>query len=268
MKFFSILCLLFLGLQLSSCAESYAATPPQAPFTQLVGTVSDDPALKDVEARITTAFNQTFMQQKVTPLTDLRAEVAAVKGKEYVRLVAYWTAYIDYQTSIYYLKFQDKDKSAAAAERGIATLESIKGKNAEELALQAYIRSFSIQFASGFGAARVSKKAGNEAEAALKLDPENLRANYVLGSLDFYTPAQYGGGKKAEGYLTKAISLPPSKLDNPYLPTWGKDQAYELLIRHYQKAEQKTDADRLLKEALAKYPNNYMLNSLAGQGKK
>lgn len=267
MKFFSFLCLIFLSVQLNSCAESYAATPPQPPFSQLVETVSDDPALKDIEGRIAVAFNQTFMQRKVTPLTDLRTEITAIKGKEYVRLVAYWTAYIDYQTSIFYLKFQDNEKSEAAAASGIAALEAIKGKNSEELALQAFIRSFSIQFASGFGAARVSKKAGNEAEAALKLDPENLRANYVLGSLDFYTPAQYGGGKKAEGYLIKAISLPASKLKNPYLPTWGKDQAYELLIRHYQKAEQTADAERLLKEALAQFPNNYMLNSLAGQGK-
>ena len=230
-------------------------------------TQPQQPSLDQIEKRIYDAFVQSTIKNDLAPMNSIEEELKQIDLKKQQNLVWYWRAYLNYYKAIYYLKFADKEKSENACDEAVDWLKNMKNKTSEDYALQVLIQSFSIQF-KGAKAMFVSSQIKKNAKKAIALDPKNLRANFVLASNDFYTPEAYGGGKKAEGYLTKAISLPASKLNNPYLPTWGKDQAYELLIRHYQKADQTADADRLLKEALAKFPDNYMLNSLAGQGKK
>lgn len=127
------------------------------------------------------------------------------------------------------------------------------------------MEGFSIRFASGIKAPFISKRAKQIAEKALQLDSLNLGAYYISGSNYFYTPEQYGGNKKAEGYLFKAIKLNDQSVSNSYLPSWGKDSAYELLIRLYINHKQFIEAKRYYKEAIALFPDNYMINKLANE---
>jgi pentatricopeptide repeat protein len=127
------------------------------------------------------------------------------------------------------------------------------------------MESFSIQYASGMEVPIISKRVKQNAEKALQLDSLNLRAYYVLGSNDFYTPEQYGGGKKAEKYLLKAIKLNDQSLSNPYLPSWGKNSAYEILIRLYINHKQFAEAKKYFQEALTLFPDDYMINKLANE---
>jgi pentatricopeptide repeat protein len=99
----------------------------------------------------------------------------------------------------------------------------------------------------------------------LQKDSLNLRAYYVLGANDFYTPEQYGGGKKAEFYLKRAILLNNQTVSNPYLPSWGKNSAYEMLIRLYINHKQFDEARKYFQEARALFPDDYMINNLAGE---
>jgi len=229
--------------------------------------VQAEDILLGVEKRISTAMTRCFMRRSLEPLTAIRKEISLVDSPEQQRLVTYWLAHTDFQISIYHLTAEDMESCETVVKRGIELMKKVRNKNSEELALLAYLQGFSIQFSKGLGAARISKSANNNARNAAKLDPENLRAHYVMGSLNYYTPKAYGGGKKVEEHLTRAISLAPNKLGNPYLPGWGKAEAYELLVRHYHKNDQIEEAKKFLKEGLDLFPDNYLLNSLVAKGK-
>lgn len=229
--------------------------------------VQPEDILLGVEKRISTAMTRSFMRRSLAPLTAIRKEISLVDSPEQQRLVTYWLAHTDFQIAIYHLTAKDMAACETVTNRGIELMTNVSNKNAEELAILAYLQGFSIQFSKGLGAAKISKMANANAHNAARMDPENLRAYYVMGSLNFYTPKAYGGGKKVEEYLTKAISLPANKLGNPYLPGWGKAEAYELLVRHYRKNARTEEAETLLAEGLRLFPDNYQLNSLVANGK-
>ena len=155
------------------------------------------------------------------------------------------------------------DLAASAVQEGIDLLEEVDEKSSEHYALLAYMQSLSMAFVSSFRAAGLSSKVKKNGQRALDLDEENLRAHLVLGSNDYYTPKKYGGGKKVEKYLLRAIELPDQKITNPYLPSWGRNTAYEILIRFYLREGRKADAKSMYKAAVDACPNDYMINQLA-----
>ena len=97
------------------------------------------------------------------------------------------------------------------------------------------------------------------------MDSTNLRGYYVFASNDFYTPEKYGGGQDAEKYLIKAISLPDQKIKNDYLPSWGKEESYEMLIKLYIKKEKWVLAKKYFQEGNKEYPESYTINQLASK---
>ena len=129
----------------------------------------------------------------------------------------------------------------------------------------AYLQNFAIQFKSGLAAGIYSSKIKKNAEKALEINSENMRAYLVLGTNDFFTPERYGGGEKAEDYFVKAVNLKSQTVENPYLPSWGKNEVYLYLIRLYIKKEQYDSAKKYFKEATKHYPDDYQINQLAKQ---
>lgn len=254
--------LLAIGLLFAACGND-AGTDVQAPLAEVVKTIPANATLDGVQARIENASNESFFGYDDAPLASIRQEISEVRGSEYSRLVAYWTAYADFQTAIFKMKTNDRSGSEAIARRGIAALDAIEGKNAEELALQAYIEGFVIPFTEGVESARAAQAATDHVNEAYALNPENMRVQYVMGSMDYYTPAEYGGGEKAEHFLTKAIALPEQATNSGYLPSWGKAGAYELLVRHYSDAADEATAQRFLQEGLQQFPDDYLLTAMA-----
>lgn len=116
---------------------------------------------------------------------------------------------------------------------------------------------------AGPKAAFVSKKIREDAEAALRLDSTNLRAWYVLASNDYYTPAAFGGGKRCEEYLKRAVSLKEQTTGNPYMPSWGKASAFAMLIDFYIKNGDMDSAKHVLGDAQRQYPSDYMIGQYA-----
>jgi tetratricopeptide (TPR) repeat protein len=102
-------------------------------------------------------------------------------------------------------------------------------------------------------------------DSAISLDSTNLRAWYVSASNDFHTPELYGGGKKAEKYLQKAISLPAQEIINSYLPSWGKEESYEMLIKLYIQKENWDMAKKYFQEGATAFPESYVINQLASK---
>ncbi|MEL7342181.1 MAG: hypothetical protein AAGM67_16985, partial [Bacteroidota bacterium] len=170
-----------------------------------------------------------------------------------------------YYSAIYYGANGQKDKSERTINQAIERLENLKGKNAEDYALLSLAQSYSIQFQSSFKAVMISSRVKANGEKALAIDPANLRAYYVLASNDYYTPEKYGGGTKAESYLLKALEQPDQAVANPYLPSWGRAEAYEMLIKFYIKKQAWDKAKTQYQAATQHFPDHYQINKLASQ---
>jgi tetratricopeptide (TPR) repeat protein len=222
-----------------------------------------DSLLTNIEAKIMDAFIQGFMAKNTQALETLDDRLAAAGKEKPSGLIQYWRAYNHYYQSIAHIKGGDKVRSEQCIEKAIVLLDELRTKNTEDYALLAHVQGFAIQFKSGMGAGMASARAKRNGEAALKADPNNLRAHFVLGSLDYYTPKQFGGGKKTEGYLLKAISLPAQSVPNPYLPGWGKNEAYAMLVEHYIDKGDKEQAKKHYQDAVKLYPDDYQLAQLA-----
>ena len=223
-----------------------------------------DTLLNNIQDKIYNAFFQGKMSKSDKGLVALEQALLNSTDKSN-SMIIYWYSYACYYHAIYFMTENDNKKSEQILSKGIQKMKEITSKNSEHLALLALLESFSAQFASLIEAPFISNRVRQNAEKALQLDSLNLRAYFVLGSNDFYTPEKYGGGKKAEAYLKKAISIKEQHVANPILPTWGKSTAYELLIRHYMRHKQYADAERYCREAVSLFPGDYRLINFPGR---
>jgi len=225
----------------------------------------DDTLLNKIQQKVLNAFLEGKINQNDKELVLLEQALLSLNTKSDNDIIVYWYSYACYYHSILLMIEKETKKSEKILDKGIKKLNDVTLKNSEHLALLALMESFSIQYASNLEIPFITKHVKQNAEKALQIDSLNLRAYFVLGSNDFYTPEQYGGGKKAEGYLKKAINLNDQSVPNLYLPDWGKNSAYEMLIKLYIKRKQFDKAKKCYQEAITLFPDDYMINKLAGE---
>ncbi len=220
--------------------------------------------LVGIQSKIYTAFMQGLRSQNTDELTKLSKQLGNLYKAHNQNLILYWHSYLQYYLSNYYLEKGDRQNSEKEIDKGTAWMENMENKNSEDYALLSMLQGFGIQF-KGMEAMFISIAIKKNAKKAIALDPTNLRAYYVYASNDFYTPEKYGGGKEAEKYLLKAISLPAQKIKNDYLPSWGKEESYEMLIKLYIKKGKLSLAKKYFQEGIKEFPKSYAINQLAGK---
>ena len=214
--------------------------------------------LHQIQDKVYDAFLSSFQDNSPQRLMEIADELNKVSNQN--QMAVYWFAYAKYYEALHYLKTQNREESQKILLSAINMLEETEEKNSEMYALLAFLQSFSLQYHAGMNAASIAAKIKVHTETALQSDSTNLRAWYVLASTDYYTPVAFGGGKNCEKYLLKAISLNEQTISQPYMPTWGKSDAYALLIGFYIGKDNYVKAKEYVNEALLLYPGNYMIN--------
>jgi tetratricopeptide (TPR) repeat protein len=258
MRLLSFFLFIFLSVQSTACEYGKAATVVwDIPNTMVV-----DSIFYQAQDKIYGAFAASLAQENSQSIDEIINQLQQNSAKA-PNLGEYWLAYAHYYKAIYYISYSKDTESEKAIKKGIEYLDEKKTKNAEDLALLALMQSFSVQFAPGMSAAIISNKSKSNIAKALEMEPGNLRAYYVAGSIDYYTPKQYGGGKKVEEYLKKALQQPVQKNKNPYLPSWGKEETYVMIAEYYLEYKRKNDALNYYKEGIQLFPNSYQLGELA-----
>ncbi len=245
--------------------ENETLAAMQSQEASLKSILQNDTLLNNIQQKVMDAFVRAKISQSDLSLITLEQALLKQNSNTKNSIIIYWYSYTCYYHSIFHMIKEDNKNCEKILDEGIEQLNNVTHKNSEHLALLALMESFSIQYASGIEVPSISKHVKQNAEKALELDSLNLRAYYVLGSNDYYTPEQYGGGKKAEGYLLKAIKLNNQTIRSPYLPSWGKNSAYEMLINLYIGRKQFTEAKKYYQEAITLFPDDYMINKLAGK---
>ena len=223
----------------------------------------DISVLKGIHHCYAEALTQSFVQQgnQMAPIIE---KLAAAQAENEHPLLVYWQAYGHYQEGIYFMKMEQNDVGKAALEKGIALLEAQAELDAESHILIGSLQSLMITFAPG-QVMSLSSKSAKHYQKAVKLEPNNLRGHLSLGKSDFYKPKMYGGGKKVEEHLLKALSLEDQYHDDPYLPRWGREDAYMYLVQYYQREGRMDEAKMYCKQGLGLYPESYVLNELNTQ---
>ncbi len=260
--------LLFISLFVSSCnGNTKQVDHSQRPGQQVQSTTPSlppDSLLLGIQNKVNQAFVASILSHKNDEIEKLGKSLNDLYKAKNQNIILYWHGYLQYYNSIFYLQQSNKKAAENETEKGLSLMKDIKNKNSEDYALLAMLQSFSIQFKMD-DAMLLSQEVNKDLENALAIDADNLRAYYVLASNNFYTPKKYGGGKLVEKNLLKAISLPAQKTPNKYLPSWGKEESYEMLIKYYIQNSKWDLAKQYYQKGLKEYPQNYIINQLAPQ---
>lgn len=256
--------LLMISLLFVSCKgnTTQIAKAEAINYSVQIEQIKSDTILVGIQNKIYDAFVQSLMSKDNKALSELSNNLDELNKSKKQSLILYWQSYLQFYSSIYYLKKGDKEIAEKEIDKGINWLNEMKNKNSEDYALLAMLQGFGIQF-KGMKAMFVSSDIKKNLKKAIAIDTTNLRAYYVYASNDFHTPKKYGGGKETEEYLLKAISLPIQKVKNDYLPSWGKEEAFEMLIKFYIKNEKWDLAKKYYKKGIAAFPKSYTISQLA-----
>jgi tetratricopeptide (TPR) repeat protein len=212
-------------------------------------------SLEGIQHSIYEAFLETIKHDDPNPLLKIGENLHTLGEERDLNIIKYWKSYNAYYTALYYTS-SDKEKAEDLIDEHIKLMESIDKHTADDLAMLSLIRSYSIQFKSGINAIFISGKVNKDLDKALEMEPNNTRVMYVKASSDYYTPEKYGGGTQVEKLLTQVINTNNEAFINPILPTWGKREAYELLLQWHIRKKEKEKAIALLEQALIFSPNN------------
>lgn len=223
-----------------------------------------DAAKASIQSKVNQAFVQSMLAHNDQALVALEENLKNLYKSKNQNILLYWQAYLLYHTSIFHLQEKNKKVSASEICKAIELIKPMKNKNSEDYTILAMLQSFSIQFQM-INATSIAAEVSKNLKNALELDPNNIRAHYVFASNDFYTPKKYGGGKKVEAYLLKAITLPPQKISNDYLPSWGKEESYEMLVNYYIQNEKWKPAKQYYQEGMKAFPQSHLINQYGPQ---
>ena len=226
--------------------------------------VKTDSLLVDIQSKIYNAFLQSLMFKENNSLLKLSNELEKLNKVRKENIILYWRSYLQFYSSIYYLEQGDKNTAEKEIDKGTDWLDEMKKKNSEDYALLAMLQGFGIQF-KGIRAMFIAGDIKENAKQASAIDSTNIRAYFVYASNDFHTPERYGGGMEVEKYLLKALSLPAQKTKNVYLPSWGKEESYEMIIKLYIKKEKWELAKKYFQEGIKKFPESYTINLLTSK---
>ena len=220
--------------------------------------------LSNVQSKIYNAFIQSMISKNNSSLNYVYSRLNKINSIKKTNIVQYWMAFLQFYNAIYYSENGDKTNSENSIEKGVEIMNNMRNKNSEDYTLLSYLQAFSLQF-KGMKAAFYVSKVNENIETALAIDSSNLRANFVYASNDFYTPEKYGGGSKVEYYLKKCISLPIQSIESDILPSWGKEESYEMLIKFYLNKKDYSSAKFWFSNATNEFPDSYVINKLASK---
>ena len=141
----------------------------------------------------------------------------------------YWLSYLTYYKSVSAFKESDMENSQKYVEQAMNYLEEIGNKDPEYYSLLAYEQVFYFQFVK-------------------------RQDMFIFMDKLSKSPKEYGGKKKTEELLLKAINLNNSP--RPFAPTWGVADSYSLLIQYYLENGDKAKANAMFLQAIKLFPTS------------
>lgn len=150
----------------------------------------------------------------------------------------YYVAFGYLRMSFMYEKAEDKDKYLDLGMKAVEKGETINPNDSELEAMRGYIHMMKLTVDPATRGMTYSGLAFTSFQKAIKLNPENPRAHYLMGRMQYGTAQFMGGGTEdACGSMFKALTLfdKEVKKDNPFAPSWGKESTQETITELCEK---------------------------------
>lgn len=150
----------------------------------------------------------------------------------------YYTAFGYIRMSFMYENAEDKDKYLDLGMKAVEKGETINPNDSELEAMRGYIHMMKLTVDPANRGMTYSGLAFTSFQKAIKLNPENPRAHYLMGRMQYGTAQFMGGGTEdACGSMFKALTLfdKDGKKDNPFAPSWGKESTQEAIQEFCEK---------------------------------
>ncbi|HOW25001.1 MAG TPA: hypothetical protein PK711_04960 [Bacteroidales bacterium] len=156
--------------------------------------------------------------------------MALAEKKEWIP--SYYTAYCYIMMGFMAEKPDQIDPYLDLAQKHLDNALAIDSKEAELYVLQGMLHQarISVDF-MGRGLV-YSQKAQGALEEAVKMDPKNPRAYYLMGMNVYSTPKMYGGGPETALPLFRRAQENfelGETVGNDLMPTWGKEHNNQML---------------------------------------
>ena len=227
----------------------------------LIGISPQNQEKKSLQYLLEEAFTTCITTKSDQPLEEMVTILTSDLEQEDTISTRYWLSYAYYYQALFTGEINKNEKSAERLVDIAISLLKPSDKDSESLALLSLQTGYSIRFKSYFSMMNLGQDSKEYAKRALETNANNLRAYYAIALNNFYTPKIFGGGSDVEFYLKKALSLTETTKDENQ-PSWGKESVYELLVKHYQKEEKGSLANKYLTEGLELYPDSKLLKVL------
>ena len=143
----------------------------------------------------------------------------------------YYSAFGYLRMSSMVESIEEKDKYLELSLEEVKKGEMIKPNDSELETMRGYVIMLQLAVDPATRGMTHSGAAFASFQKAIQLNPENPRAHYLLGRMQHGTAQFMGGGsEEACGSFQKAFALLENeKNDNPFAPSWGKEEAEKAL---------------------------------------
>ncbi|WP_373511623.1 hypothetical protein [Persicitalea sp.] len=155
--------------------------------------------------------------------------IASAEPKEW--LPRYYAAHAYSMLAFFGKNATEKDQTVDKAEAHLKEAVAIAGENSELMLLDAQIHQARMLADPQSRYQSEGPLFNASLKKAESLNPDNPRVYLLQGSTLYYTPEQFGGGKKvAKPVLEKAIEkFATFQPEGPLYPNWGQGQAKYML---------------------------------------
>lgn len=144
----------------------------------------------------------------------------------------YYVAFGYLRMSEMYETAEDKDKYLDLAMEAVKKGEEIKPNDSELEAMKGYVNMIKLTVDPATRGMTYSGLAFASFQKAIALNPNNPRAHFLLGRMQYGTAQFMGSGtEEACGSLFKALVMfeQQEKSDDPVAPSWGKSSTEEAI---------------------------------------
>ncbi|OQX97434.1 MAG: hypothetical protein B6I20_12655 [Bacteroidetes bacterium 4572_117] len=98
-------------------------------YSSQIEQVSSDTLLIGIQGKIYDAFVQSLMSKDNKALSELSNRLDELNKSKKQNLILYWRSYLQFYSSIYYLKKDDKKTAEKEIDKGISWLVEMQNKN-------------------------------------------------------------------------------------------------------------------------------------------
>lgn len=139
---------------------------------------------------------------------------------------------------------EEKDKYLDLGLEAVAKGDEISPNDSELETMRGYINMMKLSVDPATRGMTYSGMVFTSFQKAIQLNPNNPRAHFLLGRMQHGTAQFMGGGsEEACGSMFRALVLfdEQDQSDNPFAPTWGKDQTEASIKEICEKEEEGQD---------------------------